>query len=113
MIRSVSAFIRVGILPAALLSVLATADAAFGMQADANKPGGFSMVPTSQGDHFVPGKYDKTGTYIPPHYQPVAKPTFHGYFFKKGTAGYDGLNSDRAQKMGNADKDGRPSNNPN
>ena len=46
-------------------------------------------VPMSSTDRYVPGKYDKTGTYIPPHYQPVAKPPFHGYFFKKDKAGID------------------------
>ncbi len=46
-------------------------------------------VPMSSTDRYVAGKYDKTGTYIPPHYQPVAKPPFHGYFFKKDKAGID------------------------
>ncbi len=48
-----------------------------------------SPVPLSSTDRYVPGKYDKTGTYVPPHYQPVAKPPFHGYFFKKDKAGID------------------------
>jgi len=45
-------------------------------------PKTYSMVPTNPTDHFVNGKYDKTGTYIPPHYEPVSKPAFHGYFYK-------------------------------
>lgn len=43
----------------------------------------YSTVPMHSTDHFVQGRYDKTGIYIPPHYQPVTKPPFHGYFFKK------------------------------
>ena len=43
----------------------------------------YSTVPMHSSDHFVQGKYDKTGIYVPPHYEPVSKPPFHGYFFKK------------------------------
>ncbi len=43
----------------------------------------YSAVPMHSTDHFVQGRYDKTGIYIPPHYQPVTKPPFHGYYFKK------------------------------
>ena len=43
-------------------------------------------------DRYVNGRYDKTGAYIPPHYQPVSKPRFHGYFFNKKEGG------DKAQK---------------
>jgi len=45
------------------------------------------MVPMQSTDHFVSGKYDKTGTYIPPHYQALKKPPFHGYFFNKHELG--------------------------
>ena len=106
MIRSASTLIRVGLLPGALLCLVAPTDVAAGRQAGANRPTSYSSVPMSQGDHFVPGKYDRSGTYVPPHYQPVSKAPFHGYFFKKGTPGYDGLNSDRSAKV--SKDDGRP-----
>ena len=57
-----------------------------------------SPVPMNSTDHYVGGKYDKTGTYIPPHYQPVAKPPFHGYFFKKDKAGID-INPNQSQNQ--------------
>ena len=55
-------------------------------------------VPMNSTDRYVQGKYDKTGTYIPPHYQPAAKPPFHGYFFKKDKAGID-INPNQKQNQ--------------
>ena len=46
-------------------------------------PKTYSTIPMHSSDHFVQGKFDKTGNYVPPHYEPVSKPPFHGYFFKK------------------------------
>lgn len=50
---------------------------------------GYSSVPAQASDHYVNGKYDKTGIYVPPHYQAVPKPAFHGYFFKKPVVNKD------------------------
>ena len=63
---------------------------------------------SSPGDHFVPGKYDKTGSYIPPHYAPVAKPAFHGYFYKQNQPGYDGMDTSTTNKnrLGKTDQAG-------
>lgn len=36
--------------------------------------------PSSLNDHFVGAHYDRNGMYVAPHYQPRAKPAFHGYF---------------------------------
>lgn len=84
------------VLAALLVASVAAGGAASAADPDINPspdPGGttfdplkppkvYSPVPTSPTDHFVGGKYDKTGTYIPPHYEPVSKPAFHGYFYK-------------------------------
>ncbi len=48
--------------------------------AQAAPPPSYSMTPTSPSDIYVQGKYDNHGIYIPPHYAPKPKPTFHGYF---------------------------------
>lgn len=56
------------------------------------------LVHSQASDRYVNGRYDKTGTYIPPHYQPVAKPRFHGYFFNKEEGGKDEGGGDKAQK---------------
>jgi hypothetical protein len=50
------------------------------------------LIHSQTSDRYVNGKYDKTGTYIPPHYQPVAKPRFHGYFFNKEEGGEQAKN---------------------
>ena len=87
MIRSVLVLVPPPVRTALCLSALAILfpGAAGAAGPHGNQAGltGYSMTPTSPSDHFVPGKYDKSGNYIPPHYQPVAKPAFHGYFFKK------------------------------
>ena len=44
-------------------------------------PASYSMVPRGPMDRYVNGKFDKTGTYVPGHYQAVEKKPFHGYFF--------------------------------
>ena len=99
MTRPVLTFVRAGLMPAAFLCLCTTSGHAAGMQGDANTPDRYSMVPSSPSDHFVPGKYNNsTGAYIPPHYQAVAKPPFHGYFFRKNTPGYDGMNSETTNK---------------
>jgi hypothetical protein len=95
MTRSAWNSIRLGLVAAASFYLPAMAGEPGGMQQDSKTPPAYSMVPSAPGDHFVPGKYDKTGTYIPPHYAPKPKPAFHGYFYKKGTSGYDNLHSDR------------------
>ena len=97
MIRSVSIFARLGLAPA-LVCVCSTAALAREMQSDAKSSTGYSMAPSGPGDRFVAGKYDKSGTYIPPHYQAVAKPAFHGYFFKRSEPGYNGMNSGATNK---------------
>ena len=45
-------------------------------------PPATSALPSDPSDVYVQGKFDDTGTYIPPHYAPKPKPTFHGYFDK-------------------------------
>ena len=82
------------LLPAVILcglvmTISTRVDAATPSSSATSAPKYTSPVPLSPSDHYVQGKYDKTGTYIPPHYQPVSKPPFHGYFFKKDKAGID------------------------
>ncbi len=83
-----TALLRTSILCGAVLNVASASQAAAPQGAPSAAVLG-SPVPTNSTDHYVQGKYDRTGTYIPPHYQPVAKPPFHGYFFKKDKAGID------------------------
>ena len=76
------------ILGSALLSALALGAAATTARSEPpyagpTVPKTYSTIPMHSSDHFVQGKFDKTGTYVPPHYEPVSKPPFHGYFFKK------------------------------
>ena len=80
--------IAAAILCGIVMNAASTAEAAT-PQGAANPPAITSTVPLNSTDRYVQGKYDKTGTYIPPHYQPVAKPPFHGYFYKKDKAGID------------------------
>ena len=82
------ALLRASILCGVVMGIAPAAEAATPKEAPSAAALG-SPVPTSSTDRYVQGKYDKTGTYIPPHYQPVAKPPFHGYFFKKDKAGID------------------------
>ena len=70
-------------LSAAALCASTTAARSDGAESGSTAPKTYSMVPMHASDHFVQGKYDKTGEYIPPHYEPKSKPPFHGYFFKK------------------------------
>nr|WP_321984825.1 hypothetical protein [uncultured Lichenicoccus sp.] len=53
--------------------------------ADNGLPPNASMTPNSMSDVYVQGKYNRTGIYVPPHYEPKPKPVFHGYFDKKKT----------------------------
>ena len=53
--------------------------------ADNGLPPTYSMTPNSSSDVYVQGKYNHSGIYVPPHYEPKAKPVFHGYFDKKKT----------------------------
>ncbi len=71
------------ILSAFALGASATAARSDQPYAGSAAPKSYSTVPTHASDHFVQGKFDKTGNYVPPHYEPVSKPPFHGYFFKK------------------------------
>jgi hypothetical protein len=86
MIRSVLVVgptaVRAALCLATVAAISAAANAA-GPRGNQAGLTGYSMTPSGPTDHYVAGKYDKTGTYIPPHYQPVSKPPFHGYFFKK------------------------------
>lgn len=76
-------FLSAAILCASVLATLPVAADAFSPHQNKASPESYSMTPRGPSDHFVGGKYDRTGTYIPPHYQSVSKPPFHGYFFKK------------------------------
>ncbi len=52
-------------------------------RASADKPPQtYSPIPNSPSDIYVQGRFDSSGTYIPPHYAPKSKPVFHGYFDK-------------------------------
>ncbi len=85
------------ILCGTVMSVASASEAAT-PRGTSSAPAITSPVPLNSTDHYVAGKYDKTGTYIPPHYQPVAKPPFHGYFFKKDKAGID-VNPNQSQNQ--------------
>ena len=45
-----------------------------------NPPPSSSQIPNNPSDVYIQGKFDKSGTYVPPHYAPKPKPAFHGYF---------------------------------
>ncbi len=81
-VRRVS-FIRSAVLSAVALCASATVVHGQGTGSGSAATKTYSTVPMHSSDHFVQGKYDKTGIYVPPHYEPVSKPPFHGYFFKK------------------------------
>lgn len=86
MIRSVLVVVPTAVRTALCLATVAALSAAANAASPrGNQAGltGYSMTPSAPTDHYVAGKYDKSGNYIPPHYQRVAKPPFHGYFFKK------------------------------
>ena len=99
MIRLASALIRhssyrphlyrgLSVVGSVMLSAGALCASATTARSEGTEPGSaasksYSMVPMHESDHFVQGKYDKAGNYVPPHYEPVSKPPFHGYFFKK------------------------------
>ena len=53
--------------------------------ADNGQPQAYSMTPSAMSDHYVQGKYNRNGVFVPPHYEPKAKPVFHGYFDTKQT----------------------------
>lgn len=87
-LRFQSACRRMFLVRSAVLSAATLCTSAAAAQGDGTYPGSaaaksYSTVPMHSSDHFIQGKYDKTGTYVPPHYEPVSKPPFHGYFFKK------------------------------
>ncbi len=52
---------------------------------DNGLPPNSSMTPNSMSDVYVQGKYNRTGIYVPPHYEPKPKPVFHGYYDKQKT----------------------------
>ena len=94
MIRTVLVLVPTPVCAALFLSAAAALPvAARGAAPHANTTGltGYSMSPSGPSDHFVEGKYDKQGNYIPPHYQAKSKPPFHGYFFKKKPGDKDEL----------------------
>ncbi|WP_205880251.1 glycosyltransferase [Lichenicoccus roseus] len=70
------------------LLILATAGLLAAPDARAAAPGGadnglpqvYSTTPSAMSDHYVQGRYNKDGIFVPPHYEPKAKPVFHGYF---------------------------------
>ncbi len=68
----------------ALLALLATAAlATAATQVGAQTPPPvYSATPNAPSDIYVQGKFDHTGTYVPPHYEARPKPEFHGYFNK-------------------------------
>ena len=98
MTRSTRMSFRVGLIPAALFYASTASVDAADIPGALAKQQSYSTIPMSPSDRFVAGRYDKSGTYVPPHYQAAAKPPFHGYFFRKNTPGYDGLNSGATDK---------------
>ncbi len=50
-----------------------------------NQPPSYAMTPSAPSDIFVQGKFNKSGIYVPPHYEAKPKPEFHGYFNTKET----------------------------
>ena len=88
-----AALVRHGLLVSLVLGGSATAAYAADPAGPAGAGNGNVPAPvdplahSKTSDRYVNGKYDKTGTYIPPHYQPVQKPRFRGYFFNKEEGG--------------------------
>lgn len=82
-----SVLVRVVPLLAVMLGGSATAAYSAGARDGGAPPMVDPMVHSQTSDHYVNGRYDKTGTYIPPHYQAVSKPKLHGYFFNKAESG--------------------------
>ncbi len=78
---------RVALMLALMLSGSATAAYSADSHDGADTPMLDPLVHSQASDHYVNGRYDKNGSYIPPHYQAVAKPHFHGYFFNKDEGG--------------------------
>lgn len=81
-----SRLIRLALGSVVVLAVPAVAAHGAGRKDPVPASTAYSFVPAQSSDRFVNGKYDKTGIYVPPHYQAAPKPAFHGYFFKKPTA---------------------------
>ena len=77
---------RLTLILAVMLGGSATAALGAGVRDGTTIPTVDPLVHSQASDRYVNGRYDKTGTYIPPHYQAVPKPRFHGYFFNKPDA---------------------------
>ncbi|CAH2604769.1 protein of unknown function [Rhodovastum atsumiense] len=42
----------------------------------------YAPAPGGSNDRFVPQSFDRTGAFVPPHYEPKRRPKFQGHFYE-------------------------------